>query len=233
MSAADGGPESQLREARYTAMVEMHKLLLEAMRHREQDIVRFLGILITSIGGFLWLLTTKSTEEGPFVVGTLAVIFLLFLGATYSLALGYNYRYTMLQLAKLEAFLRIDMAILAGWPKSRKAFEKYRLMRWCDLPWLGSLAAFEPCRVMRWDVPWCLPPEIIKTFWSAFVLGILGVAITACVFRPNALMLLIVIPLSVVCAVVSLMAPVGFGRKFHNILAQEPEVWDADAEAHD
>jgi hypothetical protein len=38
------------------ALESMHKLLLEALRHREQEIVRYLAILGPALGGFVWLL---------------------------------------------------------------------------------------------------------------------------------------------------------------------------------
>ena len=89
-----------------TAVLEnMHKLLLQALRHREQEIVRYLAILGPALGGFAWLLYW-SKDGVNLTVGTMGVLFLLFLGAIYSLALGYNYRCIVLELAKLEAVLQ-------------------------------------------------------------------------------------------------------------------------------
>ena len=90
------------------------------------------------------------------------MLLVLLMGAFYSLALGYNYRYIILQLAKLEATdtlaLKSKDVVLAYWPRKVEDFEK------------GS----------RWGViPWCTPPDIIKVFWIAFLVCILGVTAVA------------------------------------------------------
>jgi len=39
------------------AMLEnMHKTFLEALRHREQEILRYIAILAPALAGFIWLL---------------------------------------------------------------------------------------------------------------------------------------------------------------------------------
>ena len=75
-----------------TPLEGIHKQLLEALRHREQEIFHYLAILAPALGGFVWLLY-KGVNPFLFAVGTLGVLLLLLLGALYSLALGYNYRY--------------------------------------------------------------------------------------------------------------------------------------------
>jgi hypothetical protein len=81
------------------------------------------------------------------------IIFLLFLGACYSLALGYNFRYLTLQMAKIESPLGLNIVgqILNRWPRNKAGFGKYT--HWCD------------------------PPDIIHTFWVACLIGILLVTI--------------------------------------------------------
>ncbi len=144
----------------------MHELLLEALRSREQEVFKYLGILGPALGGFTWLLyrATDSSAKmatGFFVFGTLGTLLLLFLGALYSLALGYNYRYITLELAKIEARLGISTAMLKVWPKRPRAFLKYR---------------------------YCTPPDVIKYFWLAFVVGMATVTCAACVLRPDVLL---------------------------------------------
>ena len=70
-----------------TAVANMHKTFLEALRHREQEIVRFVAILAPALGGFVWLLT-KDVTPYVFTVGTLGVLFFLLVGGVYCLALG-------------------------------------------------------------------------------------------------------------------------------------------------
>jgi len=184
------------------ALEAVHKLLLEALRHREQEIIRYLAILGPALGGFMWLLLSDKGDVGVFTVGTIAVLLLLLLGAIYSLALGYNYRYILLQLAKLETALQITDAMLEGWPRSPEDFlRRYKL----------------------WGKPWCTPPEVIKVFWVAFLVGILGVMVAACLFAPKALVLALVPPTSVVCLLFGLLLPFWYGQKLRKQCEEEQE----------
>ena len=97
-----------------TVLGGMHRLFLEALRHREQEIFHYLAILGPALGGFGWILYNRIGRQVEFAVGTIFVIALLLLGALYSLALGYNYRYIVLELAKLETVLKIKDAMLLG-----------------------------------------------------------------------------------------------------------------------
>jgi hypothetical protein len=154
-------------DPRRTSLENIHKLLLEALRHREQEIFRYLAILGPALGGFVWMLYKGLPETNPkvFVAGTIGVLFLLFLGAVYALALGFNYRYITLELAKIESALNITDAMLKGWPKSPQDFrERYKLS--------GSS-------------PMCIPPEVICVFWWAFLIGICAVDLTSLVFISN------------------------------------------------
>ena len=149
------------------ALVNMHKAFLDALRHREQEILRFVAILGTALGGFVWILGEEGMKEpARFVVGTYGVLLVLVVGASYALALGYNYRYLTLQLAKLEAVanLRLKKSVLRHWPREPEEFEA-------------------KC---RWGViPWCTPPGIIKVFWVAFLVSILWVSVAASVARDD------------------------------------------------
>jgi len=208
-----------------TVLTNTHQLLLDALRHREQEIFRYLAILGPAVGGFVWLLhagsavelTTDATGEsvtthvldtGVFVVGTVSVLLLLLLGAVYSLALGYNYRYVTLQLAKLEAKFGIQEYMLKGWPRCRQDFlDRYKIL--CSKPW-------------------CTPPEIIKVFWWAFLGGIVGVASAACICRPDTMVLCVVVPVGLVASIIGLRAPLWFGQKLHDKCLAEPESWVPD-----
>ncbi len=198
------------------ALENMHKLFLEALRHREQEIIRYIVILGPALGGFVWLLRSGTDNVGVFTVGTMGVLLLLLLGALYSLALGYNYRYIVLELAKLETVLGIRNAMLVGWPRSKKDF----------------LDRYKVCS----SIPWCTPPEIIKIFWYAFLAGIAGVTITAWTYKPCALMLWLVILTGMVFFLVGFLAPICFGSKLRKKCQQEPESWDkppiGDASSH-
>ena len=145
-----------IEQIRRKAIIETHKLLLEALRHREQEIIRFIAILAPAIGGFIWLLTERK-DPITFMIGTIGILFFLFLGSVYSLALGYNYRYLLLQIKKIEKFLEINDIILKGWSKEDVS-QKYYLFK---------------------TIPWCTPPEIIKVFWCSFLLTNVGIIVVA------------------------------------------------------
>lgn len=60
--------EQMLLAVRPVVLQNTHKLLLEALRHREQEIFRYLGILVPTFGGFIWLLHAKGASEGVPIV---------------------------------------------------------------------------------------------------------------------------------------------------------------------
>jgi hypothetical protein len=181
-------------------MENMHQQLLEALRHREQEVIRYLAILGPALGGFIWLLQSDKTGTKVFIIGTIGVQLLLLLGAVYSLALGYNYRYITLELAKLENHLQIRDFVLVGWPRSSKEFmERYKLF----------------CKI-----PWCTPPEVIKIFWISFLVGIVGVTV-ASVYKLNT-MPLIIIEGGILCLLTSWwLLPIHFGTKLQKQCEKE------------
>jgi hypothetical protein len=188
------GTQTGSRAGNTAALESTHKLLLEALRSREQEIFHYLAILGPALGGFAWLLVQDNTDYFVFAAGTIGVQLLLLLGAVYSLALGYNYRYIILEVAKLENALGITDAMLVGWPKSAKDFiDRYRFI----------------------GMPWCTPPEVIKVFWQAFLAGMAGVTVAAWFHNPQARLLWLVVSTGVACFVVALLMPVRFGLKLH------------------
>ena len=68
--------EKTLEEMRThsAALLNMHKMFLEALRHREQEIVRFLAILGPALGGFIWLIGKRQLNPDMFVTGTYGVL---------------------------------------------------------------------------------------------------------------------------------------------------------------
>lgn len=185
-----------------------HELLLEALRHREQAIIQYLAILGPALGGFVWLLQNVGSDARShkvFAVGTLGVIAILWLGAMYSVALGYNFRYITLVLAKIEKKLDVAKFMLKGWPRSPQEFKE----RYCL-----------SC------IPWCAPPEIIWIFWVVFLFLIAAVAWAAVKFMPEQTVLFRT--WGVVCLIAGLIAPIIYGCKLRKIVEKElldPEGW--------
>ena len=161
MADDKGKQKNNLNDDQRMAVENMHKTFLEALRHREQEILRFIVILAPALGGFIWLLNLES-KNGTFIftVGTLGILFLLLVGAVYSLALGYNFRYVTLQIAKMESdyCLNIKEFMVNSWERTADEWaEKYKKKR-------------------------CFPPEIIKVFWLSFVISKLLIVLAATFF---------------------------------------------------
>lgn len=189
----------------------MHKTFLEALRYREQEILRFIAILAPALGWFVWLikvyLENTNILTNVFVVGTIGVLFILTVGAVYSLALGFNFRYVTFQLAKMESkhCLNIINFILNGWERTAEEWvNKYKKMK-------------------------CFPPEIIKVFWLAFVIAELFVVLAAvCLFyytqEYSYIKVCIIIGCGVVCFYVSVFwGPNYYGKKLFDLCKKEKE----------
>lgn len=186
----------------YNAYENYHKILLETLRSHEQAILRYLSIYLSIWWGVFWVITSKPvTDKVVFNVGIIGVFLLFSLGAIYTLALGYSYRYLTFQLTKVEEKLGIREVTLAAWPKSVDDFlRRYKL--------LGC-------------IPWCTPPEIIKVFWIAFLVGIFGANITP-YFPLKRELNWIVVVISVCCLLLScVVVPIIYGCKLKNVLEKE------------
>lgn len=191
---------------------KMHSLFLEALRNREQEILKFLAILVPALGAYGWFISKISNNIELFAIGTIGVLLLLLLGAIYSLALGYNFRCITFQIAKLETMLQVNDVMLKGWPKSIEEFKK----RYCN----GSKKK-------------CFPPELIKFFWVAFLVGIGGVTISAVVLFikemiflfliKDIVLLTIVLIIGTICLIIGLWFPHYFGRKMRKLIKIEDD----------
>jgi hypothetical protein len=187
---------------RNQAALEMHKLLLEALRHREQEIFRYLAILGPALGGFVWLLY----KGDSLVWGAIMTSALLLLGAIYSLALGYNYRYIVFELAKLEKVLNIEQDMLQGWPKTKEDFLRYKTN-------LFGRERF-----------WCEPPEVIKVFWYAFLIGIEIVTIIACWFTLGLWTQTFIGIVGYMFFLIACLLPIYYGNKLQDVCEEEKPV---------
>jgi cytochrome bd-type quinol oxidase subunit 2 len=190
------------------ALEQMHGSLIDALRSREQEIFLYLAILGPALGGFAWLVyeagTGKTLSAALFSFGTLSALLVLLLGAGYSITLGYNYRYVLLELAKIERVLGIRDAMLVGWPKKREDFYKR----------------------------FCKPPEIIQVFWIAFLVGIIYVTVVAtaylaCRKQHNYCWGAFTFLAGIVCFCIGLLSSKHYGCRLTNLAKMEPEAWAA------
>ena len=188
------------------------------MRNREQEVLRYLAILFTAFGGFGWLVNKEKYDELTFIIGVIVIIFLLFLGASYSLALGYNFRYVTLQIAKFCAMLQIKDAFLVGWPRTKQEFLcRYKLQ---------SKSQSKQNQSESKDIPWCEPPELIKVFWWAFILGIAVISISGTVFEFSVIKFLFIIPIGGILIFLAWrILPKYYGGKLRILVEKEPDEW--------
>lgn len=164
-------------DSHYDRLASHHKVLLEAMRARENEIVKFLGIMLPAVGGLAYLFA-KQREILPeaFIVGIIIVQFLFCWGMNYALVLSYNYRCLQAQIKILESAANIDAAVLKKWQSfwlpakfRRKVHERYSI----DKSWWRQKK--ERCsRVCIYLAGFTeLLPEIFKTQFIAFGVGII------------------------------------------------------------
>jgi len=142
-------------------MRDTHKLLMEALRQREQEIIRFLAILGPAMAGYIWLIRAINSykiSQETFLIGAGGVIFTLFIGAWYAITLGYNFRYIIFYLSRIENDRVFDQYIPLKWPRRFYQFKESSLI--CS------------------RIPYCAPPEIIKVFWHAFNFMIIGILLS-------------------------------------------------------
>lgn len=103
-------------DKKYQLCSARHQLFLEALRHREQEVLRYLVIIGPALGGFVWLMS-KYPEEidvRVFCLGSVGLMFIMLLGACYCIALGYNYRIITFQIANEEKNMRVVKTVLSA-----------------------------------------------------------------------------------------------------------------------
>lgn len=188
-----------------TMIENTHKLFLEALRHREHQIVQFLAILVPTLGAFLWLLRPVKCEEGTLPVspeliatGAIAAIFLLCVGAVYAVTLGYNFRSVVMQMAKIEWKKNIRGYTLNAWPRCPNDFKTCYLR----------------------------PPEMIMVFWVSFLVGIVGVAGAAWYHLNSIPACCLVMLFAFMALMVTVLIPLLYGCKLTKMAEKETEWQD-------
>ena len=94
------------------AALDLHKIMLEAMRARESEILHFIGFFLPAIAGFFaigWLKRGESAAPPEILLSAVSAvtILILFFGAWYALGLSYNYRYIQLVTWSLQEHLGV------------------------------------------------------------------------------------------------------------------------------
>jgi hypothetical protein len=195
------------------ALRNMQQQFLEALRHREQEVFRYLVIIGPALGGFVWMLS-KYDAKPPEIdvrtlcIGSLGLVLLLLLGTWYCASLGYNYRYLTFQLMKIERELNLAHTLL-GWPRRpRDMMDRSKLGHYLKLFLRNKRSGL-------YRFPWCFPPGLIGVFWWAFVIGIVFLTTAAaCTVRESCCWVGTTIGVGIGCLVVALLGPILHGRKF-------------------
>ena len=195
--------------------VMRHQLFLEALRHREQEVFRYLAILGPALGGYVWLATKYPKDISPatFCLAAIALQGLLLLGAWYSAALGYNYRCITLQLSKEEKSLSVADTVLKAWSDEPGGWGDRTMLghyfhwarRW---PWLGNQA-------------WCFPPELVSVFWWAFLMCNAFLTLATLLICDWGWPVVLTISCGAVAFLLSLIGPRHFGKKLRSVRDKE------------
>ncbi len=186
-------------ETRDEIAMKKNELYLRALRQREDDVVKFLGLLVPALVGYIWLLT-KSSEvcEQTLFSGTVGVIFVLSVGAVFTVALGFNYRYITLQMAKIDVFYSVDKLVLKKWPRKPGDFKMI----------------------------FCSPPEILKIYWISYLILILLICCISCLFIDKCSYLCIIFVISFIALLFSILLPFYYGCKIQKICELEGINWN-------
>jgi hypothetical protein len=196
---------------------DRHHLFLEALRHREQEVLTYLVIIGPALGGFVWLISKypKEIGKGVFCFGAIGLIFIMLLGACYCIALGYNYRTLTFQIAKEEKNMGISDTVLSAWPRD--------FSDWIERTKLGHyfsfLQRYKGSKVFDWA--WCFPPELICVFWYAFVIGIIYLTVVSCILAKSILVRVVVAGFGLLCLKLSLFVPHIYGKKLRSVCQKE------------
>jgi len=195
-----------------------HQLFLEALRHREQEVLKYLVIIGPALGGFVWLMSKypKEIDIWAFCFGSDGLMSTLLLGACYCIALGYNYRVLTFQIAKEEKNMGVSGTVLSAWPSERNDWiERTKLGHY-----FGVLRRYRDSKVFDW--PWCFPPELICVFWYAFVIGIIYLTVATCIICSQATCITMVVAgFGLLCLGLSLFVPHVYGRKLRSVCEKE------------
>lgn len=182
-------------ELQRQVLADFHRLMLEALRLREQDVVRYIAILAPAMAGFFWLLLHSRYNGDIVIAGTIGTVLLLCTGAIYCATLGYNFRSIIFQIAKLRKQIGVRDYVLSRWPGSPSDFKK------------------------RYGY-WCWPPEMIGVFWLSFVVFIMGVIVAAWVLVDLPCWAVII---CLVIEAIAVLSPLRYGIRLRDMIDEEEE----------
>ena len=144
-------------------LADKHKLMVEALRKREEGILQYVILLGGALSGFAWIVKEICYQtcicQEILYIGTLAILLLLTIGSIYASASSFNYRAFLLQIAILEKFARLEYWMLTAWA---------------------------PDDIINFDLKWKkFHPEVIKVFWWSFQFVFMGVFISFIILLPK------------------------------------------------
>jgi hypothetical protein len=204
-----------------------HGILLEALRHREQDFLRYLVILVTALGAFLFGVSgvngKRFDADIQLIISVLSSSALL-VGSWYCLALGYNYRCLTVQVAKIEAFLGLTGSVLVSWPRTRKEFQtRFEFEHRCPCFNRLTFGLFSEKLFLE-------PPAVISPFYRSCLVGSVLIAVATGWLIPSAwgpkILTILIESLQVVVAV---FLPFWYGGNFGKVANAETIPWPGES----
>lgn len=149
-----------------------HNILLENLHRHETNLLKFLGILLTSLGGFGLAIGKYLEDPSKYIVlVNLAVIMSILLlgwGTFFALALSYNHRYIQRVMSKFEnrmCFYRSNL-LPPRWDIDKRLSKNNREHK---------LGKKKFCGRFFWDIA----PSIYRVHIIFFILGIFGICVFA------------------------------------------------------
>lgn len=122
---ANGSSDNSLRDQ---ALLEWHKILLESMRKKEDNIGVFVATVLTAIGVLIGVGLKTSDNDG--ISWFFVILIIQLLGTVvglYSLALGYTFRMLRMQVTCLQQKIGLRDYLIPGWGSLKS-------IRWFDVP---------------------------------------------------------------------------------------------------
>ncbi len=171
----------------------------------------------------MYIVVNERLDEMLFCVASVALSLLLFLGSLYTLALGYNYRYLTLLVAKIECLIGVEPYVLRCWPRHpRKFIENCRVA--CKDGRLRKIP------LVRKHLPlgYLLPPEIIKCYFFGCTGGIAFFAIVTCLLTESSCPSRTALAIEWTAFGFALLAPFHYGAKFIHMCEGEEKDWPCE-----
>jgi len=115
----------QPQKCNQETLLKSYSIHLEALKEREENFLKFLGIVVPALGGILYLFRFKESET--ILAGLIIITAFLFWALLYSISSSYTYRYLQISLWNLEENLYLPHS--TQWDPMRRLQESCKFQR--------------------------------------------------------------------------------------------------------